>query len=230
MTTKSDVINETLVMCEQPPSTGPSDTSTWVKRVSTRYNASVKALLERHPWNFSTKRVQLQLLPDTPIGRSYAYNKPADCLRILRVNNNGSAENQNEPDYEDEGGAILTDLSPCYMIYVSSLWMTKEGAWPQVFADAVAKDLAAKCYGLFGKSATKKDELKKDASKALQVAKSWDAAQVPFQRQPAGRWVRARYGARYQHGDGTLGGEAASSPGSGADLDGGDFDGGSWTP
>lgn len=170
--------------------------------MTARYNASVKKLLERHPWNFATKRQQLQLLDETPIGREHAYNKPGDCLRILAINDTGETDDSNEPDYEDEAGKILTDLDPCYMIFVSADWMNREGSWPQVFADAVSADLAAKCYGLFGKSATKKDEIKKDAAKALQVAKSWDAAQKPYRRLPYGRWARARRSHRNPHGDG----------------------------
>lgn len=202
MTTKSDVINEALVACEQPPATGANDTSTWVVRVTGRYNATVRELLERHPWNFATKRVQLQEVmldsdgDDTLIGRDKAYNKPGDCLRILQINSTGRADDESEPDYEDERGRILTSMSPCYLRFVSSDWLTREGAWPQVFAQAVSMALAAKTYGLFGKSAQKKDELKKDALKAFQAAKSWDAAQVPYKRLPRGRWANSRYSAR----------------------------------
>lgn len=196
MTTRADVINEALVACDQPEATGPNDASTWVQRIRNRYNASAKKLLERHPWNFASQRVELAALDTTPTGRTYAYNKPGDCLRICIVNSTGRAADNSEPDYEDEAGQILADMTPCYLFYISANWLTLEGSWPQVFADAVALDLAAKCYGLFGKSAEKKDELKKDAAKALQVAKSWDAAQKPYRRLPRGRWAAARGGAR----------------------------------
>lgn len=194
MTTQADVINSALIDCEQPEASGPNDTSTWVRRVRNRYAATVKKLLERHPWNFAMQRAQLQDTGVEPIGRSKAYNKPGDCLRICKINATGRAEDDSTPDYDDEAGEILTDLDPCYMVYVSANWITKEGSWPQVFADAVSSELAAKCYGLFGKSSTKKDELKKDANKALQVAKSWDAAQKPFRRLPRGSWARSRAG------------------------------------
>lgn len=199
MTTRARVINDALIACDEPPATGQNDTARWVVRVANHYDGVAQKLLEKHSWGFATKRVQLQQLELSDaelIGRDLAYNKPGDCLRILVVNASGSAEEQGAPNYEDERGRILTDLDPCYLHYVSSDWLNLEGAWPQVFADAVALELAAKCYGLFGKSATKKDELKKDARIALQAAKSWDAAQKPFRRLPEGRWASARRGGR----------------------------------
>jgi hypothetical protein len=81
-------------------------------------------------------------------------------------------------------------------MYVSSDWLTLEGAWPQVFADAVSGELAARCYGLFGKNGQKKDELKKDARLSLQVAKTWDSQQKPFRELPRGKWSGARSGYR----------------------------------
>lgn len=196
MATQAGVLNLALLLCEQPEATGPNDTATWVRRVRNRYHDTAKQLLERHPWNFPMQRAQLQDSGEEPIGRTYKYNKPGACLRITKINTTGNADDDSTPDYEDEGGYILTDLNPCYMIFVSSDWITQEGSWPQVFADAVSADIAAKCYGIFGKSATKKDELKKDAAKALQVAKSWDAAQKPFRRLPMGSWAMSRRGTR----------------------------------
>jgi hypothetical protein len=197
VTTQVDVINSALIDCEQPEASGPNDTSTWVRRVRNRYAPTAKKLLERHPWNFAMTRVQLQDSGVEPIGRDFSYTKPADCLRIVTLNTTGNADENSTPDYEDEAGYILCDLDPCYLRYVSANFLTKEGAWPQVFADAVSSELAAKCYGVFGKSATKKEELKKDAAKALQAAKSWDAAQQPFRRLPRGRWASSRAGASW---------------------------------
>lgn len=199
MTTKADVINEALVACDQPEATGPSDSASWVRRMNNRYAATVRELLEKHPWNFAMVREQLQVIGDaTPIGRDYAYTKPGACLRIVLINDSGEFNDIDHPDiYEDEGGVILSDTSPLYIFYTSSAWAVNEGAWPQVFASAVSLALAAKCYGLFGKAASKKDELKKDARKALQDAKSWDAAQKPTRTLPRGRWASSRQGYRY---------------------------------
>jgi hypothetical protein len=197
VTTQADIINSALVDCEQPEASGPNDTSTWVRRMRNRYPAAVRKVFERHPWKFARKRQQLQDSGQTDvIGWDFAYTKPGDCLRIILINATGNTDDRGVPDYDDEAGFILTNLSPCYLMFVSSDWLSMEGSWPQVVADAVSSELAAKCYGLFGKSATKKDELKKDARLAMQIAKTWDSQQKPYRELPRGKWSGARSGYR----------------------------------
>lgn len=199
MTTKTDVLNEALGALGQPNSSGPSDTSSWVRKLTARYNGVVRLLLEDHPWNFASTRVQLQLTGDTPVGRQYQYNKPADCLRINLINDTGSADDLEIPDYEDEGGYILADMDPCFMFYISSAWITKEGSWPQKFARAVSFELASTCAEVTSKQLNKDLSLENKAKVALQKAKSWDASQKPFRRLPGGVWAGARrQGARYR--------------------------------
>jgi hypothetical protein len=199
VTTKVDVINEALALLGQPEMSGPSDTSSWVRKLTKRYNPTVRRLLEIHPWNFASSRVALQVTATTPIGREYAYNKPADCLRICLVNNTGVSEDNEIPDYEDEGGTILTDMSPCYLFYISSTWATKEGAWPQAFAHAVSCELANVQTEAVTKNLAKGESADRRAAKALKKARAWDAAQKPFKRSPGGLWAGARRrGMRYR--------------------------------
>ena len=200
MTTKTDVINEALGMLGLPPSANPSaDSQSWVRRILARYNPTVRLLLEDHPWNFPATRVALERLAITPIGRAYAYNKPADCLRINMVNNTGSTADDEVPDYDDEGGQILADMDPCYLFYISSTWLTKEGSWPQKFARAVSAELAALNAEVATKSAQKGVTLEERAEAALKKAKTWDASQKPWRRLPGGLWAGARRnGMRYR--------------------------------
>lgn len=199
MTTKPDVINEALVLLGQPPASGPSDTSAWVRRITARYNPTVRRLLEDHPWNFASKCEALAVLDETPVSRVYAYNKPSDCLRINMINDTGASDDQEIPDYDDEGGKILADMSPCYMFYVSSAWITLEGSWPQKFAFAVSCELANINAEVTTKDINKGINAERRADKALKKAKSWDASQKPFRRLPVGEWAAARIrGSRYR--------------------------------
>lgn len=199
MTTKADVINETCAMLGLPPGT---TSDSWVRKIVARYNPTVRLLLEDHPWNFPATRVALERVAGTPIGREYAYNKPADCLRINMVNDTGSSDDAEIPDYDDEGGVILADMDPCYLFYISSLWITKEGSWPQKFARAVSTELAALNAEIATKSAQKGMTLEKRAELALKKAKSWDASQKPWRRLPSGTWVGARRGGGRYRTDG----------------------------
>lgn len=200
MTTKTEVLNSTLVLLGQPRMSGPSDTSSWVRKVQGSYNSVVRLLLEDHPWNFATTRVALELVGvQPPIGREYRYNKPSDCIRINMINDTGSSDDTEIPDYDDEGGVILADMDPCYLFYISSSWLTKEGSWPEKFARAVACENASFNAELATKSAQKGISLEKRAAQALTKAKSWDASQKPWRRLPGGTWAGARrMGSRYR--------------------------------
>lgn len=198
MATKVGVINKALVHLGQPPMAGPSDTSTWVKRVTSVYVETVRSLLEQHPWNFPAERAELARLDEEPVGRDYAYNKPADCLRLNLVNTTGYPDDVSFTDYEDEGGRILADADAIYAFYIGSGWTTKEGSWPQVFADAVSAELASTCAPIVSKSVNKGESLYAKALRALKRAKSFDASQKPWRELPAGKWSRARRtGTRY---------------------------------
>jgi len=203
VTTKPDVLNETLFLLGQPQMNGPADTSSWVRRITARYAPTVKLLLECHPWNFPAQRVALELaeVAGTSVGREYKYNKPADCLRINMINDTGSTNDNEIPDYDDEGGYILADMSPCHLFYISSAWATKEGSWPQIFAHCVSTELASICAEATTKSLNKGMTLEQRAAKALKRGKSWDASQKPFKRMPGGLWAAARRGSRSLTGD-----------------------------
>lgn len=198
MATKVDVINGALVLMGQPPMAGPSDTATWVVRAVNRYPAVTRALLEVHPWNFARVREELQLLPEASGGREYSYNKPAKCLRICVINNTGDVSDDEWHDYDDGDGKIHADYDALFMWFVSSDYLIKEGSWPQVFADAVSAEIAARLSPVVTKDRGQRGDLNQIARDALRRAKSWDAAQKPFQQNPMGKWARSRRsGSRY---------------------------------
>ncbi len=197
MSDRTSIINLALTELGQPHMSGPNDQSSWVKKLTANYEPIAKQLLSIYPWNFAQKRVQL-VIADSYEGelgnRTYAYKKPNGCLLIAMINNTGDSEDKEDPDYDDEDGVIKTGMSPCYMFYVSQECLTREGAWPELFAYAVAVRLAWICAPTATKKETTKDRLEQDARRALQRAKTWDAQQKPRRRNPAGDWVKSRRG------------------------------------
>lgn len=191
MPTRTDVINDALALLDQPPSAGPNDTSTWVKRLNNRYEGVARRLLSDHPWNFAEDRVQLELLDETPIGWEYAYNKPGDLLRICKVSDTGRKSDSPFKDYDDSAGKILTNLSTVYLFYISDSWVEKEGSWPPLFAYAVSTELAYLVNGPTTKSRAKGLDLRSEAKNAFRKAKTWDAQQKPSEELPNGMWVQA---------------------------------------
>lgn len=191
MATRTDVINDALNLLDQPDSTGPNDTSSWVRKVSNRYDGVARRLLSDHPWNFAEERVELELLDETPIGWEYSYNKPGDCLRINKVSDTGIKSDSPFKDYDDSKGRIMTNLSTVYLFYISDQWVTLEGSWPPLFAYAVSTELAFLVNGPVTKSRTKGVDLRAEAKNAFRKAKTWDAQQKPSEELPHGRWVRS---------------------------------------
>lgn len=199
MTSKTSVLNGALVRLGQPPSAGPSDTSTWVKRCLERYDPAVRSLLEQHPWNFAQTVEELERLSETPVtNHDYAYNKPSKILRICLVNDTGNPDDNTDIDYEDRGGKIYASYDSVYMWFISLEWLTKEGSWPQVFRDAVSAEIASQCSSVATKNLNKGLSAEAYATKMLKKAKSFDASQKAFRELPVGKWVRSRRtGSRY---------------------------------
>lgn len=199
MTTKIEVLNASMTLLGQPTVAALTDTSTWFKRALAQYPGVVRALLEQHPWNFPATCEELQRLAETPVSRyAYAYNKPSDLLRINRVAPNNNAEDLTEYPYDDQGGKILADFETAYCWFISSKWLTKEGSWPQVFADAVAAEIRARVAPNATKSDRKQESAVIYATRMLRKAKSFDASQKRSKPQAPGSWARSRRaGTRY---------------------------------
>ena len=198
MTTKVDVINGALVLLGQAPMAGPADTSTWVKRLVARYPSIVKGLLEVHPWKFARVMERLQRLPTASGGREYSYNKPAKNLRICFINNTGDDADDEWHEYDDGDGKIHADYDELWMWYVSSDYLIKEGSWPETFGQAVSAALAFECSPIGSRDRGMRSDNATLAKQRLKTAKSTDAAQKPFRRNPRGEWAKSRHrGPRY---------------------------------
>ena len=193
MTTQADVINDALEHLGEPPATGPDDDTSWVVRITNAYDREVKKLFEVHPWNFANTLVLLAAVDPTPDGWTYGYGKPAKCKRIVKVSSNVNPS-ANEIDYLDQGGRILANPDTVYLLYVDGEKIDSPGMWPEVFAGALAAQLAYKVCPVTGTSDTKKDELRKTARRALSEAKLWDAQQNGAFVIPPGEYERARGG------------------------------------
>lgn len=199
MATKVGVLNGALALIGQPPATGPSDQSTWVKRMVALYPDTVKALLEKHPWKFARVMETLQRLPTASGGREYSFNKPAKCLKICFINDTGDDADDEWHEYDTGDGKIHADYETLYMWFVSSDYLIKEGSWPQTFAEAVSAELAFKVLPVSSRDRGARADAKTHAKDTLKSAKSTDASEKPFRRNPRGNWAKARRtGARYR--------------------------------
>lgn len=192
MASQGAIINAALHHLKETESSTPTtDESTWVKRIRDRLDERARALLESHSWNFARAVEQLTASEPTPAGWDFGFNKPATCLRIMRVTNSSDPNAPNIP-YEDRAGRICSNSAETWLTSVSSYWIAYHGSWPQCFADAVACDVAVKVAPVTEAGRLDMDELRRDARGLLLAAKTWDAQQTPNREVYRSSWLNAR--------------------------------------
>jgi hypothetical protein len=156
-----------------------------------RWDLEVRGVLEGYEWNFASLHVALSRLSEEPVGWEWAYNKPADCLRICGVSETG-VEGDDCLQYADEAGRILCNLTVCYLRYVSSTFIDQTGAWPALLLEAMGLRLAAALDRKTTQNRGNKIDTIDLADRKLKEAQRWDAVQRPWKPKPVGRFVRSR--------------------------------------
>lgn len=115
-------------------------------RLAARLYANTRdEVLRAHPWNFALIRTALTADATPPAwGFVYRYALPADCLRLLNL------EDANFEAWRVEGRWLVTDIgSPVNVLYVASVADTS--GYDPMFVSALEAALAAKmAYPLAG--------------------------------------------------------------------------------
>ena len=196
MASKAAILNAALHHLGETESTDPlNDTATWVTRLRSRYDAKTRLLFEKHPWNFCTEVEQLSATEPTPEGWAYGFAKPNKCWRIVRVTNGGLSMDPKYPTlpYRDQAGRILTNHETTYLMFIDGDWLSSEGSWPEVFAEALAAELAWSVLPVSSANGDARDRLERIAKKNLREAKNWDAQQNPIWQPPPSKWQVSRW-------------------------------------
>ena len=101
------------------------------------------SVLREHPWNFATKREYLSLLNTTPVGWSFAYAYPSDCLFARELWQQTRLENPTpfETVRGTGGRVIVTNEQDAVLEYTSAV--TDATQFDPLFVDALSYKLAA---------------------------------------------------------------------------------------
>lgn len=150
------------------------------------------ALLEMSNWKFATTRVKLAQLSTTPeFGWQYAYEKPADFIRVVTLHQ-GSAGTDSVP-YSLEGTAIVADAADLYLKYIRRV--TDPNEMSPTFRTALSKLLASRLAVVLAQSPSLSDKLYEQfLSQDLPTAKSVDSIQNYVDQFPESDWVSVRHG------------------------------------
>jgi hypothetical protein len=87
MQTRTDIINQALLMAGQDTILDPAGESKNAKLMAQIYDATLEEALSIHGWTFALKTTKLQQLAETPNDYRfmYKYRLPEDCVRVVRV-------------------------------------------------------------------------------------------------------------------------------------------------
>jgi len=165
------------------------------------------SLLRGFTWNFALKRTTLtqRTVADEEWGYDYAYNKPANCLRVVRI------DQDRDVAWAVEGQSIVTDLPPPLKIkYIRS--DVAVGHYDAFFVQALAAKLAAFWAEPLGKASTLQETMAKLFAQVLGEAVSVDSVEKTPEVIDASEWLLSRIGAGSTRW-GTVTGQLYGSPG-----------------
>ena len=153
------------------------------------YEAKVKDLLRKHPWNFAIKRASIQKNAAAPEwGYANSFNLPADCVRVLETSEDKYAFSET---WKVESGVIVTDISsPLEILYVARVGEDKfDPAFTECLASMLARELAQPLTGNLDLQA----EMQSEAERKFRLAKGADGQEgsPPVFRRAT--WVSSKF-------------------------------------
>lgn len=133
MASQTEICNLSLTYLGEERISKITDPAEPARKLNALWVASVKALLEMHPWNFATKRATLGQLLEVPDHKySFFFQLPSDCIRVIRLNDR-------DAEYRVEGNRIATDESTVEIEYIA--YISDSSKYPPLFVEALAAKL-----------------------------------------------------------------------------------------
>jgi hypothetical protein len=195
MADETSICNLALAKLGIDPIMALSDASKPAQYCKRFYESTRDEVLSAHRWNFAMARATLNRLSTGPAFEwAYAYQLPADCLRVLQLN--GYDETEQKGMFAIEGRQMFTDEDTAQVRYISRV--TDASAWPALFIDALATKLASNIAApLTGSRTASTEMLSLYASVTGPQARLADVFEANLKRKPA--WalsslVAARHG------------------------------------
>ena len=115
------------------------------------YQTALDEVLRTHPWNFAIRRQTLTASEEPSFGWTNSYLLPADCLRVLDLND--LHEFSDPPHWQIEGRSLLCDQMEAHIRYIS------RDADPLQYDALFVAALAAKLAALIAKKITGSDSI-----------------------------------------------------------------------
>jgi len=140
MTTATELANMALAHLGQARISDYSERSPAAEHCRRAFDHVRRLCLRDYDWNFAIRRATLTAAETPPeFDWGYEYPLPADCLRVISVNQRPGGTRLT--DYAVEGRAILSNFAECRVRYVRDV--TDPTLWDSMFASYFCYRLAA---------------------------------------------------------------------------------------
>ena len=168
MASKISICSQALLMVGDRPIASFDEGNDRAMLCSNLYEDARRATLRAHPWNCAIKRDTLAPTSTAPAYEySYAFNLPADCLRVLSIGDDNSAE------YKIEGRQILYDDNTLPIRYIFD--NTDENSFDALLIEAITFQMASRMAYPIAKSASLQQQLQSLYADVLKRAQGVDA-------------------------------------------------------
>jgi hypothetical protein len=162
----TDICNVALGMIGQNFITALDDGTHTANQCKLFFEPARDACLRDHLWNFAQKRAILAQTTAPAAQWSYAYQLPADCLRMIALNAEAGLE------WAVEGRTVVADAPSATILYVAKV--DDVNLWDALFIDAFTVLLASKLALAVAHDAAYSTELLKLYNLRLADAKAVD--------------------------------------------------------
>jgi len=151
----TDICNLALGHLGEGRITSVDEDTVAARACALHYDAARDDLLRSHRWNFAVSRAVLAALVVDPLfGWSYQFALPANCLRVLEVNDSEAGDWITDA-FAIEGRNLLTNTSVVNLIYIRRVLDVSEfdALFVKALAAKLAVELSETIRGTTGKTA-----------------------------------------------------------------------------
>lgn len=201
MSDKTEIINRSLIKIGSNTIVAPTEQTEQARKANLIFKGLAQAELRRQAWSFAKARAVLPALLVTVGSPTFdtSYNLPADCLRLVWLNDMWvfstirEAGFIDDPTYAIEGRTLVSNSrgGAQNIVYIRDLSDAIE-LWDALFIDAFTCRLAVELAHPITKNLNLRQSIKQDYVEALKEAKRVNAIELPPQSIPDDSWVLAR--------------------------------------
>ena len=186
--TDIDICSRALVLIGATPITSFADGTTESTVASNLYEDTVRDLLSRHRWRFSSGQAQLSRRTDAPDAKwDAAYQLPSDMLLLHDV-----TVNDRSIDYDRYQNLVYCDADEADVVFADYTFRADEDLWPPYFVTCVELTLASLFAYSVANQIQTADYMEKKALRQMAMARSIDSQSQTTRKLDLSRFETAR--------------------------------------